>query len=174
MVLWRYIALKIGMKKGYMLSFAVFIFTLFPLILINTVGIAFIIFFLTGIGLSGALLFGDIVLAAIIDQDELLTKTRREGGFYGINALITKLSTILVIVTINLVFRSTGWKVFTPTGTIEIELGLKMLIFLFPAIALGIGILAIYKFPITKEKYSEIKAKVEELHQEKLKTVINN
>ncbi|MFW9951197.1 MAG: MFS transporter, partial [Candidatus Thorarchaeota archaeon] len=128
----------------------------------------------TGIGLSGALLFGDIVLAAIIDQDELLTKTRREGGFYGINALITKLSTILVIFTINLVFRSTGWEIFTATGTIEIELGLKMLIFLFPAIALSIGIFAIYKFPITNEKYLEIKAKVEELHKEKLEKLRNN
>jgi GPH family glycoside/pentoside/hexuronide:cation symporter len=176
MVLWRYIALKIGMKKGYMLSFAVFIITLFPLILINSMEIAFIIFFLTGIGLSGALLFGDIVLGTIIDQDELLTKTRREGGFYGINALITKLSTILVILTINLVFKSSGWDVFElePTGIIEVELGLKMLIFLFPAIALGIGILAIYKFPITKEKYSEIKAKVEELHKEKLEKFRNN
>ena len=174
MVLWRYIALKIGMKKGYMLSFAVFIITLFPLTLISTTEIAFIIFFLAGIGLSGALYFGDIVLAAIIDQDELLTKTRREGGFYGINALITKLSTILVILTINFVFRSTGWQIFNPTGSIEIELGLKMLIFLFPAIALGIGILAIYKFPITQEKYMEIKTKVEELHQEKLEKVKNN
>ena len=174
MIFWRYIALKLGMKKGYMLSFTIFIITLFPLTLINSIQIAFIVFFFVGIGLSGALLFGDIVLAAIIDQDELSTKTRREGGYYGINALITKLSTILVILTINFVFRSTGWQIFNPTGSIEIELGLKMLVFLFPAIALGIGILAIYKFPITQEKYMEIKTKVEELHQEKLEKVKNN
>jgi len=173
MILWRFIALKIGMKKGYMLSFAVFIVTLFPLILINSMEIAFIIFFLVGIGLSGALLFGDIVLGAIIDQDELLTKTRREGGYYGINALITKLSTILVILTINLVFRTTGWKVFSvdPTGIIGVEVGLKMLVFLFPAIALGIGILAIFKFPINQEKYEQIKVDIEALHNEKRNSI---
>jgi GPH family glycoside/pentoside/hexuronide:cation symporter len=169
MVLWRFIALKIGMKKGYILSFAVFIITLFPLILINSMEIAFIIFFFVGIGLSGALLFGDIVLGAIIDQDELITKTRREGGYYGINALITKLSTILVILTINLTFRTSGWKVFSedPTGILEVGVGLKMLVFLFPAIALTIGIIAIIKFPINQEKYEQIKDDIEALHKEK-------
>jgi GPH family glycoside/pentoside/hexuronide:cation symporter len=176
MILWRYIALKVGMKKGYMLSFAVFIITLFPLILIDRMEIAFIIFFLVGIGLSGALMFGDIVLGAIIDQDELLTKTRREGGFYGINALITKLSTILVILTINLVFRTTGWKVFSvdPTGILGVEVGLKILVFLFPAIALGIGIISILKFPINKEKYEQIKIDIETLHKEKRNKINSN
>ena len=167
MILWRFIAIKVGMKKGYMLSFAAFIITLLPMMFISTVEIAFITFFIVGIGLSGALLFGDIVLAAIIDQDELSTGIRREGGYYGINALITKLSTILVILTINLVFNSTGWRVFTPTGTIAVEFGLRSLIFIFPAIALGIGILSISKFPITKDKYEQIKRDVDNLHKEK-------
>ena len=176
MVLWRFIAFKLGMKKGYMLSFIVFIITLFPLALINSLQIAFIVFFFVGIGLSGALLFGDIVLGAIIDEDELTHKTRREGGFYGINALITKLSTILVIITINLVFRSSGWDVFElePTGIIGVELGLKMLVFLFPAIALGIGIIAIYKFPINQEKYEQIKQDIEILHKEKRDNIKSN
>jgi len=167
MIFWRYIALKVGMKRGYMLSFTVFIITLIPLMFISTIEIAFVAFFIVGIGLSGSLLFGDIVLAAIIDQDELSTGIRREGGYYGINALITKLSTILVILTVNLVFSSTGWKVFDPTGTLQIELGLRSLMVIFPAIALGIGIIAIIKFPITKEKYEQLKKDVEELHKEK-------
>ena len=98
-----------------------------------------------------------------------LNKTRREGGYYGIKALITKLSTILVILTINLVFRTTDWKVFSvdPTGILGVEIGLKMLVFLFPAIAPGIGIIAIYKFPINHGKYNLIKKAVEELHKKK-------
>jgi len=168
MVLWRYIALKKGMRKGYMLSFITFIITLIPFMFISTVEIAFVGFFIAGIGLSGALLFGDIVLGAIIDQDELSMGIRREGGYYGINALIAKLSTILVILTINLVFRTTGWEIFTPSGTIEIEFGLRSLMFIFPAIALGIGIFSIYRFPITKDKYEQIKKDLEKLHNEKI------
>jgi len=167
MPLWRFIAIKVGMKRGYMLSFVTFIVTLLPFMFISTVEIAFIAFFLVGIGLSGALLFADIVLAAVIDQDELSTGIRREGGYYGINALITKLSTIMVILSINLVFNTTGWEVFDPTGTIAVETGLRILVFVFPAIALGIGIVSICKFPINREKYQEIKKEVDKLHEVK-------
>ncbi len=167
LALWRFVALKVGMKKGYMMANAVFIITLIPFLFINDRGLAFIAFFIAGIGLSGALLFGDILLAAIIDEDELKRGTRREGGFYGINALITKLSTIFVIITISLVFNSTGWKVFNPVPGTDTILGLKSLICIFPAIALGIGILSISRFPITKEGYEQIKESVKKLHSEK-------
>ena len=168
LALWRYVALKIGMKKGYMMANAVFIVTLLPFLVINDRIFAFIAFFIAGIGLSGALLFGDILLAAIIDEDELKGGTRREGGFYGINALITKLSTIFVIITISLVFNSTGWKVFNPVPGTDTIFGLKSLLCIFPAIALGIGILSISRFPITKENYEQIKQGIEKLHGEKL------
>jgi len=165
--LWRYLAVKVGMRKGYMLANTVFIITLIPFLFIDNIIIAFIIFFLVGIGLSGALLFADILLAAVIDDDEITTGLRREGGYYGINALITKLSTIIVILSISLVFNSTGWAVFDPHPGINTIIGLKILISVFPAIALGIGIIAINRFPITKEKYKQIKIEMGKIHQEK-------
>jgi len=173
--LWRYVAVKIGMRKGYMLSNSIFILSLIPFMFINDRTFAFLGFFTVGIGLSGALLFADILLAAVIDQDELTTGTRREGGYYGINALFTKLSTIFVILSISLVFNSTGWAIFDPVlGTDEeVIFGLKSLMVIFPAIALVIGIISIYRFPITKEKYEEIKTKTRELHQEKLDRIRN-
>ena len=38
---------------------------------------------------------------------------------------------------------------------------------IFPIIVLGLGILSFYRFPIMKEKYSEIEEKMEEIHKEK-------
>lgn len=61
-----------------------------------------------------------------------------------------------------------------PTGIIGVELGLKMLVSLFPAIALGIGIKAIYKFPINQEKYEQIKQDIEILHKEKRDNIKSN
>lgn len=171
MIFWRFILTKVGMKKGYMICQIVLILTLFPFLFISDVISAFITFFVVGLGLSGALMFGDILLAAIIDQDELETGIRREGGYYGINALITKLSTILVIFTINVVFNTVGWAVFDPLGTTEETIfGLRSLMFIFPAIALIIGFMAISRFPITRELYDEIKIKVDELHLKKMES----
>ena len=174
MILWRYISTKFGMKNGIIISMIAYIVVLFPFMLISNVTFAFFAFILVGLGIAGGLFFGDILLAAVIDEDELKTGIRREGGFYGINALFTKLSTILVILTINVVFNTVGWTYFNPKGTTESTiLGLRALMFIFPTIALGIGILAISRFPINKEKYLQIKNDVEKLHKEK-KEKLNN
>jgi len=168
MQLWRYITVKIGMKKGVMLSMIVFIITLFPFMFISDISSAIFAFIFVGLGISGAIYFGDIILSAIIDDDELKTGTRRDGGYFGINALITKLSTIFVILSINLVFNSVGWYIYEPENvTQEVIFGLRALMFIFPAIALGIGLLAISRFPITKEKYEQLKIEIEKLHAEK-------
>lgn len=168
MAFWRFIINKVGMKKGVMISMVVFIISLAPFMLIFNIETAFIAFIFVGIGISGAIYFGDILLSAIIDEDELTTGTRRDGGYYGINALLTKLSTILVILSINIVFNSVGWTTFDPVGTTEYTIfGLRSLMFIFPAVALIIGLIAIRKFPLTKEKYEEIKVKLEALHDEK-------
>jgi GPH family glycoside/pentoside/hexuronide:cation symporter len=167
MPLWRYIAIKVGMKKGVMLSMITFIITLTPFMFISDVPTAFISFIFVGLGLSGAFYFGDILLSAIIDDDELKIGTRRDGGYFGINAFITKLSTILIIITISLVFNTVGWAVFEPVATENIIFGLRCLMFIFPAIALVIGLLVISRFPITKEKYEQLNRDIEKLHAEK-------
>ncbi|MFW9938835.1 MAG: MFS transporter [Candidatus Thorarchaeota archaeon] len=173
MALWRFIIVRVGMKRGVMISMITFIITLAPFMFINDVLSAFIAFLFAGLGLSGAIFFGDILLSAIIDEDELITGTRREGGYFGINALLTKLSTILVILSINIVFNSVGWAVFDPLGTtFQTIFGLRSLIFIFPACALMIGLVAISWFPITKKKYQTIKEEIEKLHLEKRKKII--
>ena len=168
MPLWRYIAVKVGMKVGVMLSIIIFIISLVPFMFISDVSSAFFAFIFVGLGLAGAFYFGDIILSAIIDDDELKIGTRRDGGYFGINALVTKLSTILVITTIGLVFNTVGWAVFEPDNvTPEIVFGLRSLMVIFPAIALVIGLLVISRFPITKEKYEQLNIDIKKLHAEK-------
>ncbi|MBD3197731.1 MAG: MFS transporter [Candidatus Lokiarchaeota archaeon] len=170
--LWRYITLKIGLRKGFMLSMGCFIAGLVPFMFLSPqiggYAGALVSFFFLGAGLAGSLYFRDPIVSTIADYDELKTGVRREGGFYGVNALVIRLSTIFIFITISLVFTSTGWAVFEPeTVTPEIIVGLRLLMFFFPAIALVIGILSISRFPIRQEEYQEIKDKVDKLHQEK-------
>ncbi len=171
--LWKYVAIKIGIRKGFMISMLIFIITLFPNLFINNVIQGFIVFFLIGIGLAGSLFFLDITIAAVMDEDELETGVRRAGGIYGISTFILRFATIFMFLTISLVFNSTGWTVFDPIGTVNTQLGLRILIFVFPAIALIIGILGMYKFPITVEKYTEMKKELRKLHEHKLEKIRN-
>jgi GPH family glycoside/pentoside/hexuronide:cation symporter len=171
MFFWRWLIIKTGiLKKGFMLSMSVFSITLVPLLFISSIPMAFICFFLIGIGMSGSFMFIDLIIPAIIDYDELNTGIRREGGYFGINALIVRLSTIFIFLTISLVFNSVGWAVFDPVGTsAETILGLRSLITIFPIVALIIAIISMSRFPIDKETYSEIQQEIEQLHEQKKK-----
>ena len=62
--------------------------------------------------------------------------------------------------------------VFDP-GNISAEniFGLRALMFIFPAIFLVLGLISMYFFPITKEKYDELTDKARELHEKKLESV---
>lgn len=168
MIVWQKLSLKLGVKKGLILALISGIITSFPFMLITGFIWGFIFYFIAGFSLAGMLFFRRITLAAVIDDDELKTGIRREGAFYGVDALIVKLSTILIFISIGLVFNSVGWAVFDPKGTTEETiLGLRLLMWLFPSIALVIGIISMCFFPISREKYNQLTSSSKKLHLEK-------
>ncbi|MFX0047449.1 MAG: MFS transporter [Candidatus Hermodarchaeota archaeon] len=167
-ILWKPVVRKIGNRKAWMISMATWIIALSPLIIISDFTIGLIVFFFLGVGLAGSIYIIDLVVADIIDEDELATGMRREAGYYGVNAFVLRFSNILVILAIATVFDTVGWKTFdVGVDPIQVALGLRLLIFVFPAVALAIGILAMYKYPLHGEKLSSIREKVDELHEQK-------
>ncbi len=97
---------------------------------------------LQGLGLGGALFYVDIIHGDIIDEDALNFGVKRSGVFYGINAFIHRISTILTMLTIFIVFQGTSWAGgYKPQGGVDVILGLKLIIFLFPALGCLVSIL---------------------------------
>lgn len=145
------IASKIGTRKGLMIGLGMWIITLFPLVLLSNNEISrilsMVIFFTTGFGLSAALFYIDLIHGDVIDQDALKFGIKRAASYYGVNAFIHRFSMILGITTIATIFSGTGWSTYTPipADPFLIELGLKSIIFLFPAIAL-VGSILIWKY----------------------------
>jgi len=175
--IWRIFVPKIGAKKAFLWALIIYIITLAPFMFIAKdipVFFVFMAFFIVGIGIAGALVVRDVAIGAIIDEDELRTGTRREGGFYGINGFIIKLSNVAVFVSIALVFTGTGWGTYTPNPGTDIIFGLRALMFIFPAVVLGIGIIFILLFPITKEKYEQITQDAKKLHKQKKEKVVGS
>jgi len=167
-ILWRPIVRRIGNRKAWMISMATWILSLFPLMFIWELTQGMIVFFLLGIGLSGSLYIIDLIVADIVDEDELATGMRREAGYYGVNALIIRFSNVLVILAIGIIFDTVGWKTFDEgVDPSQVAFGLRALVFIFPAIALAIGILAIYKYPLHGERLRNVQEKVKELHEQK-------
>lgn len=167
-ILWKPVVKRIGNRKAWMISMSIWILTLLPIMFIDNFILGMIVFFLIGIGLSGSLYIIDLVVSDIIDEDEINTGMRREASYYGVNALFLRMTTVLVFLAISSVFTSVGWAVFEPESiTPEIIFGLRSLMFIFPAIALGIAILSIYKYPLDGEKLSQLKRELQIIHDKK-------
>ncbi|MFW9899178.1 MAG: MFS transporter [Candidatus Thorarchaeota archaeon] len=165
--IWRVVAQKIGPRKTWMYSMLVWILTFIPLMFISDPISGMICFFLLGIGLAGALYLRDLMWADVIDEDETRTGVRREAAYYGVNALFMRFSTVLIFLAISLVFTTTGWGEYTPTPGADVIFGLRVLIAIFPIIALGIAIFGFYMYPLDGERLRKVKEAQRKLHEEK-------
>ncbi|MBD3255322.1 MAG: MFS transporter [Candidatus Lokiarchaeota archaeon] len=172
-ILWRPMVQKVGPRKAWIYAMIIWIGTNIPLLFISDPISGFIFFFFLGIGFGGGLYIIDIVVADIVDEDEVQTGMRREAGYYGVNALFLRFTTILVFLAISLVFTNVGWAVYEPDKvTIQVLIGLRILIAVFPTIALLIGIFAMYKYPLHGERLTKVKEELEKIHTEKKSRII--
>jgi GPH family glycoside/pentoside/hexuronide:cation symporter len=165
--LWMKIRKKWGLWQMSLMDFAVLAFAVTFFLWIDDLLMAFVAMAIGGIGIGGSMYIQDQLLAQIIDDDEINHGTRREGGFYGIWAFVTRFSGVIVILLIGIVFTGTGWGDFTPKPGAEVIWGLRILLGLSSAIILGIGFLALCFYPIHGKKLEENLIKRANLHSEK-------
>jgi glycoside/pentoside/hexuronide:cation symporter, GPH family len=166
--LWKPVVRKMGNRKAWMLSMSIWIVSLAPLMFISEMISGMIVFFIIGIGLSGSFYIIDLIVADIVDEDEIVTSMRREAGYFGVNAFFLRFSNLLVILAIGLVFSGTDWSGgYVPNPGVNVEIGLRILMFVFPAIALSIGILSMYKYPLDGDRLKQVKINLQGLHEQK-------
>ena len=162
---WKYLADRWeNYRRAWISSMVFWAVSLLLFVMVSDQTLALIGFTIMGFGLAGSLLFRDLVMADIIDEDEVETGVRREGAYFGTNALIMRLAVIFVFVSIASVFNNVGWTVFNPLPGAETILGLRVLLGVFPAIAMIIGALAFSRYPLVENKLREMKKKRNQLH----------
>ncbi|MFX1449595.1 MAG: MFS transporter [Promethearchaeota archaeon] len=174
MPLWKKIGEMKGNARGMMISFFIWGISFIPFLFIfgatiTNYIITMLVMVLVGFGISGSIYYGDLVISDMIDEDEVATGVRREGAYYGVNALIIRLATIFVMITIAMVFSGTGWTEYQPTtqDIAQLRLGLMLLMSIFPSAAAFIGSFCLYKFPLKDEKLSKMKEELNKLHATK-------
>ncbi|TES94982.1 MAG: hypothetical protein E3J90_10655, partial [Promethearchaeota archaeon] len=153
------------------LSMIAYVVASLPMLFISSYIPALITAMFMGIGFGGMLYFIWYIVADCIDDDELKTGVRREGSYFGIANFFMRLSMVLSITTISLVFTETGWEEYIPNPGVDVVTGLRFLFVVVPAIALGLSLVALYFYPFSKNKVLEMKVKLAELHKDKLEKV---
>ncbi|MHA1472093.1 MAG: MFS transporter, partial [Promethearchaeota archaeon] len=169
--LWKKLDVKLGGKVGYGISMIAYVIASIPMLFIDSYVPALITAIFMGFGFGGMLYFIWYIVADVIDEDELKTGIRREGSYFGIANFFMRLSMVLSITTISLVFTETGWEEYIPNPGVDVITGLRFLFVIVPAIALGLSLVCLYFYPFSKNKVLEMKEKLAELHKDKLEKV---
>jgi GPH family glycoside/pentoside/hexuronide:cation symporter len=130
---------------------------------------------LAGFGLSGPQTLTNVLFAQVADEDELRSGVRREGAFFGVNALITKpaqsiassLIPVILVLT-NFVTRdANGGHIFLNQPESAI-FGMKVLVGLVPGLAMFIGASILQLYPLKGKRLEKMQQDLLVLHASKL------
>jgi GPH family glycoside/pentoside/hexuronide:cation symporter len=129
---------------------------------------------LAGFGLSGPQTLTNVLFAQVADEDEVRSGVRREGAFFGVNALLTKPAQSLALVLIAQILATTEFVTRESNqGIIFLDqpesalLGIKILVGLIPGIAMLLGALILVWYPLKGKYLDDVQSKVLKMHAEK-------
>jgi GPH family glycoside/pentoside/hexuronide:cation symporter len=129
---------------------------------------------LAGLGLAGPQTLTNILFAQVADEDELRSGARREGAFFGVNALITKpAQSIAIWVTPFILERTNFVTRASNAGEIFLNqpasalMGIKIFTGVIPGVACLLGALILVWYPLKGKYLKKVQDEVLVLHQEK-------
>jgi len=132
-------------------------------------------FVLTGFAIltffGGYTIFNTPILYLSIDEDELNHKSRREGMFFGIDALIHKPTQSIGPIVATIILEAFNYVKDSDIQPDSAYLGIKILMLLVPVIVSAVGLIFIYFYPIHGEKLDKMREQLKILHEEKQKRI---
>ncbi|MCJ7651278.1 MAG: MFS transporter, partial [Candidatus Lokiarchaeota archaeon] len=111
------------------------------------------------------------ILYLSIDEDELKNGSRREGMFFGIDALIHKPSQSIGLIVATVILGIFGYLQNSTVQPDSAFLGIKILMFLIPAIVSVIGLIFMYFHPLHGEKLDQLREELHILHAKKRESI---
>jgi GPH family glycoside/pentoside/hexuronide:cation symporter len=127
-----------------------------------------------GFGLAGPQTLTNVLFAQVADEDELRSGVRREGAFFGVNALITKPAQSVALALTPFILEATRFVTREANGgqaflnqPASALFGIKALMGLIPGAALILGALILFWYPLRGQRLAKLQADVLALHAEK-------
>ena len=129
---------------------------------------------LAGVGLAGPQTLSNVLFAQVADEDELRSGQRREGAFFGVNALLTKPAQSIaiwlapfILEQTNFVTRASNMGEIFLDQPVSAIMGIKIFTGVIPGAACLLGALILVWYPLRGQRLKDIQARVLHLHKEK-------
>ncbi|MCX8180987.1 MAG: MFS transporter [Thermofilaceae archaeon] len=154
----RKFTLKTGSKTTFMVSAAVFVLSLQPLLFTSTLEQVLVLMFLVGAGNAGLQLVRMICLSNVIDEEWLKKGYRREGAYIGTMIFFERLMYIVQGWLLALLLNAFGYVPNVPQ-TPSVAFGIRVSVTLIPLATLLFLLVSMTFYPIGRREEQLIAAK---------------
>ncbi len=137
-------------------------------------GVATTAFF--GLSFAGLLMLTDLLIADMVDADELQTGARREGLYFGMNGFIIRFAFTIQGLITAVMLTMTGYvaptdAILYPAQPAAAVFGFRSMIAGIPALALIIAFFLLSRYTLHGKRLEEMQADVTALHAKKRETL---
>jgi GPH family glycoside/pentoside/hexuronide:cation symporter len=167
-LIWSKVSERIGKKNIYYLGATFFMLALMGMFALqpHQVALTFLLAAMAGIGISVGYLVPWSMIPDVVEMDELETGQRREGVFYGFFVFLQKMGLALGLFISGWVLELSGYINATTTNPNPVQpdsalLAMRILIGPVSAAILLFSFVAVYYYPLTREKHAAIRAELQ-------------
>ncbi len=156
---WRnWVANKLDSRRTLMLANLVMIAGIIPLGFSPSLAFAYVAAVIIGIGLGGLVLIGDIIIAEVIDEDEVKTGHQRAGMYFGMSGFVITLSGLLVSTVFGLMMPAFGYDTLLEVQPETVDMGFRLFLTIPTTIGFLFAIFLLWLYPIHGDRLEKIKS----------------
>jgi GPH family glycoside/pentoside/hexuronide:cation symporter len=156
------VAGRIGKAKTYALGLMIACAAMLAAFFLpsGATGLIFIISAVAGLGFSSQWICPHSMMPDVIEYDEMLTGERREGIFYGMNAMITKVTGALGMMICGWGLKWSGY-VEGAAQSSKALFGIRFMFALLPVLLLLASVPLLLSYPVTRESHAALVRELE-------------
>lgn len=166
----RFVANRFEARTTALLGYGATALAMLPLWFIETLQAAIISGVFIGIAFAGIFLMDNILIADVIDEDEVKTGHRREGMYFGLNGLVVTLSTAIASVVFGIVAPAYGYDTALAVQPDSVALGFRVYMVGLAFGGCALAFLALLTYPLHGERLRNVKAELKRRHGDPVST----
>lgn len=155
---WRnWVANKLDSRRTLMLANAIMILGIVPMGFSPNINFTYAASIILGIGLGGLILIGDVIMAEVVDEDEVKTGHQRAGMYFGMSGFLITLSGLVVSSVFGLIMPTFGYDTLLEVQPPSVDLGFRIFLTVPTSVGFLLAIFLLWLYPLHGKYLQEIK-----------------
>lgn len=155
---WRnWVANRFGTRVTLMLANAIMIVGVIPLSFSPSLPFTLASAVIIGVGLGGLVLMGDVIIAEVVDEDEVRTGHQRAGMFFGMSSFLITLSGLLVSSVFGIMLPAFGYDTLLDVQPPTVDMGFRLFLSIPTTVGFLVAILLLWLYPLHGKRLETVR-----------------